>query len=172
MRKAETSKQTDTHCRRFKKSPFPRPASLTAYAADGEWSTRERIDCAATLICGYAATRLAAEGFPPVACPAFDFAQDLNYTVRKRVFESARWDVARAREATLSAVVRRFGEPRGFVPLFSQAGRRPDVTQYAEAVCDALRLTPTAQWLNRPRDDCRFALASLYLAAGKFHATE
>lgn len=165
MKRAPTYKPTALAALRFKRTPFPRPALLTAYADEGHWGERDRTDCAVVLTCAHAATR-AAEGFSPAADVACDFAEDLHRAIAANAFESTRTEVAADRRRRLSQAV------NGLTPaeFFSQAGQSPEVAQYAKAVCDALRVTPTAKWLARPKDACRYALARLYLAAGELPA--
>lgn len=158
--------------RRFKNTPLPRPAVLTAYADDGEWSARERIECAAALICTYAATRLEGEDFPPFAYAPIDLAGDLNYGAKNQILESQWSDAARDRRRALKKIVGAFNGAQGFVAFFSRAGQSHDVAQYAEAVCDALRIKPAAHWLANPSAVCRVAISTLYLSAGKLSAAE
>ena len=175
MVKTKPRPVTDKSGLRFNNTPLPRPSLLTAYAADGGWSDRTRLNVAAAVIFGYAATRPTADGFkfPDAAYPAFDFSRELYCAIAGGYLESQWPDVAEARSQTLAEiVVRPLKKSWEFVAILSSSGLNPAVTQYAEAVCKALLITPTAHWLTRPRDVCRYAIARLYLVAGKLPATE
>lgn len=169
MTKAIPSNPTALAALRFKRTPFPRPATLTAYADDGQWSTRDRLDCAAVLAYAHAATR-SAEGFPPVANVACDFAADLHSAIAANAFESTRPEIAAGRRGRLAQAVSGLSELREPAAFFLRAGQAPEVARYTKAVCDALRVAPTAKWLAHPANACRFALACIYLAAGYWTA--